>query len=115
MLTREVGSETLQTLAVTLTGSDPWAQIFAGDIDRRGVVVYVDPNAPGPAYLSDSQAHAQQKTNGAKMSPDGSPPGFELGTTGAAWVYALPTDLALGEITVYAVIEHGEIPRSAGN
>lgn len=114
MLTREAGSEQLQTVALVLTPGEPWGQLAPGDIDRRGASVYVDQDGGCPAYLADSERHAQQQTSGAKMSPSGSPCGFELGTTGGIWAYALPADLPPNGVTVFCVIEHGEVPKSVG-
>lgn len=107
-LTREVGSAQLLVVTETLTSDSPWAQLAASDVERRGAVLYVDVDAPGPAWLADSEQHARNRSGGAPFYPTRFPPGFELGCAGGIYVYARKADLALGPITVYLVAEVGQ-------
>lgn len=110
-LTREVGSRQLVTQPITLTADQQtWTAVLGADAERRGALLYIDPAAPGPAYLADTEQHARSRSNGAPFFPAGSPRGFELGVTGAVYVYALDADLAKGPIVVYLVYELGQVP-----
>lgn len=108
MLTREIGAAQLVVTTAVLTADEPWQQLASSDVERRGALLYVDNGAPGPAYLADSEQHARNQSGGAPFYPTAFPPGFELGVSGGVWVYALPGDLAGGEITVYLVAEVGQ-------
>ena len=107
-LTREIGSRQLVTGSVTLTQATPFAPIIGSDIERRGLIVYVDPNATIPAYLADTEQHARNQSNGVPMFPTKFPPGFELGCAGAVFVYANKADIVGSTVTVYYVIELGQ-------
>jgi hypothetical protein len=111
--TREVGSASLQVLVIQLSGANPSEQILGPDDQRRGAVVYVDPLGTIPAWLADTQNHANAEV-GAPMTPGGYPAGFELGCNGSAFVFAAASDLQgnIG-VNVYVVIEAGELPDSS--
>lgn len=112
-LTREVASAQLVVTVITLSKAEPSAQVQSSDVERRGGLIYVDPSNPGPAYLADTDSHAQARTNGAPMFPAAFPPGFELGVSGGIWVYALDSALNVGPVVVYFVAEVGQNPNHA--